>query len=674
MSDAVSAVTGRLRSIQGLRAVAVLLVVLYHAGLPIGAGYVGVDVFFVISGFVITRLLVSRSADTLHLDLPSFWAGRVRRLAPALTVATLLTLLLSVPFAGPVGTQHDVGITAVASVAWVANVILAVLTTGYFADASAQNPLLHMWSLAVEEQFYLAFPILVVLVLWWVRRRRGTLMTSPLAVAVGVATVLSYVASVAITYADLPLGVGPTLAFYAPVTRAWEFGAGALVVLCAGRRAPQRPRLVAVTGAVALAASLVLIDDPSVFPGYIAILPVVGAALLCWSANADHGDLLASPPMVWIGDRSYGWYLFHWPLIVLTAQYVTAGGAALLGLVLADLSFRYVEEPIRHRQRLSGWSAPRLWFVCAVPVVCCSALLIVASGHYWWNPSVKAFAMGVSRGEHPVQSRCQSPTPVGERDMASCTFGPRDDPNPIILVGDSNAGMYADMAVAAAKKAGRRITVATIPSCQLADVATARPGVRRSFALDCHARYADTLAWLGRQPRSTVLVVSGSSIPDLDRFILVGPAGEKFVTGAQKRRAWAASLSRAYAAVQHRGHRVVPVELIPQWAESDGSGWSPRECQLVDLVRDPAKCERMRSRVEMDHQQRLTLSAMHAAAASAGVTPLAVRDTLCPDELCGTSRDGRGLYSDSAHLSADGAELLLPRFTRFMSRSDDGGQ
>ncbi len=651
---------------------AVLLVVLYHADLPVGAGFIGVDVFFVISGFVITRLVLTRTARDLRLDLRSFWAGRVRRLAPALAVAILLTLVLSVPFAGPVGTQRDIGITAVASVVWVANVVLAVLTLGYFADSADQNPLLHMWSLAVEEQFYLAYPILVVLVLWWVRRRGGARATRSLTTAVGVATALSFLASVAVTYADLSVGIGPTLAFYAPVTRAWEFGVGALVVLCLRDRPPARPRVVAVGGALVLLAGLVLIDDPSVFPGYVALLPVVGTALMCWSSEVDHATPLSSRPMVWIGDRSYGWYLFHWPLIVLMGDYVTAPVAALAGLAIADVSLRLVEEPVRRRRRLADWSAPRLWFACTVPVVVASVALATASAQHWWNGSVEAFAASVARGDHPIQSECQSATPVSQRDLSRCTFGPADDDSPIILVGDSNAGMYADTVVEAAERAGRRITVATIPSCQLADLATARPGVRLGFLVDCHARYADTLAWLAEQPPSTVIVVSGSSIPDLDRFVLVDDAGTVYSGGAKKQAAWAASLERSYTAIQERGHHVVPVELIPQWAESDGTGWSPRSCRLVDLLRDRSSCEREESRAAMDREQEHSLAAATEAASAAGVTPLPVRDVLCPDELCGTIRRGIGLYSDSAHLNARGAEQLLPRFVELMSSAGSG--
>ncbi len=657
----------RLRSVQGLRGVAVLLVVLFHVGAPIGAGFIGVDVFFVISGFVITRLVLSRSAGTMRLSLRDFWAGRVRRLAPALGLAILLTLLLSIPFASPVGTQNDTGITAVASVLWIANTVLAVLTLGYFADSAVQNPLLHMWSLAVEEQFYLAFPLIVVAVLWWLRRRGGSDRIRTFTIVISVVTALSLVASVVLTYANLPFGIGPTLAFYAPVTRAWEFGAGALVALAPALVAARRAQWLSASGAALIVVSLIVIDDPSIFPGYIALLPVIGSSLICWSASSAGEKVLSSGPMVWIGDRSYGWYLFHWPLIVLAADFLTGPGAALIALGLAHLSLRYVEDPIRHRQRFSGLTAPRLWLLTSIPVVAASILLMFATANHWWSDSVRDYATSVSRGVHPVQEKCQSPTPLTERDMSTCTFGPADD-EPMILIGDSNGGMYADMAAKAAEQLGRQITIATIPSCQVADLAIARPNLRLTFAVDCLGRYKDTLTWLSTQPRSTVIVASGSSIPDLEDYILVDAKSHKYEDGSDKQDAWAASLERAYEAIEEQGHQVAAVELIPQWAEPDGSAWTPKDCSLIDVLRDRTACERHLSLAAMDQRQRRTLAATREAAAAAAVTSIKVRDVLCARDLCGTTRDGVGLYSDSAHLTPAGADLLMGRFVEFMSQ------
>ena len=669
MAQALDAVTQRrlLPSIQGLRGIAVLLVVLYHADLPIGAGYVGVDVFFVISGFVITRLVLNRSEHTDRLGLKSFWAARVRRLAPALAVAIVLTLVLSVPFSSPAGSQSDVATTGIASIFWVANAVLAVLTLGYFADGAEQNPLLHMWSLAVEEQFYLVFPLIVVAMLWWVRRR-GTDRFRLFAVVIAALSVLSLVVSIALTYADLSFGVGPTLAFYSPMSRAWEFGAGALVALAVHRHAVRGVPALAAGGFVLLALGLVVIDDPSVFPGYIAVVPVLGSAMLCAAASSDSERVLSVRPLVWIGDRSYGWYLFHWPLIVLIGTYVTDAVAAVLGLLIADWSLRALEDPIRHRRKLGGLSAPKLWLTCSAPVVVGCVLLMFAGSQYWWNGSIEQFAHGVSRGEHPVQAECQSVTPLTERDMSACTFGPDDDPDPMILIGDSNGGMYADMVAEAAEQTGRRVTIATIPSCQVDDVAMSRKGVRPNFLIDCLGRYDDTLAWLAEQPPSTVLVASGAATPDLTNFVLLDADGTVYEDGEAKQAALQASLERSYDAIGRLGHQVVAIELAPQWKEPDNTGWTPRDCSVIDVLIDAETCERHLDRASMDAQQQRTLAAARSAADATGTQVLAVRDVLCPDDMCGTTIDGTWIYSDSAHLTPVGANLLADRFVDLMSQ------
>lgn len=141
-----------------------------------------------------------------------------------------------------------------------------------------------------------------------------------------------------------------------------------------------------------------------------------------------------------------------------------------------------------------------------------------------------------------------------------------------------------------------------------------------------------------------------------------------YSTGAAKERAWAASLERAYTAIEEQGHRVAAVELIPQWAEDDGSAWTPKDCRLIDVLRDRTDCERHLSRAAMDEQQRHTLAATRTAATAAGVATIEVRDILCADGECGTSQGDVGLYSDSAHLTPAGADLLTSRFVELMSQ------
>lgn len=223
----------RRSDIQGLRAVAVLLVVAFHAGVPVRGGFVGVDVFFAISGFVITTILLPELETSGRLDLPRFYMRRVRRLLPALGV--MLTFVLAVgALLTPLANQHMTALTGIAASVFAANVYLLNLGTGYFDVGTGWNPLLHTWTLAVEEQFYIVFPALLLLG-WRLGKGRG-MFRSPrraAAIVLGGVCAASFTLSLALSGGWLSLGAGSPerLAFYGSATRAWEFGAGALLAL-----------------------------------------------------------------------------------------------------------------------------------------------------------------------------------------------------------------------------------------------------------------------------------------------------------------------------------------------------------------------------------------------------------------------------------------------------------
>lgn len=352
--------------IQALRALAVLLVVVYHLEpriLP--GGYIGVDIFLVISGFLITSHLLREADRTGRIDLLSFYAGRVRRILPAallvIVVVVAVTLLLL-----PSTLWESLGIQAVASALSVQNWVLAASSVDYLAAEEAPSALQHFWSLGVEEQFYLFWPLLVVAAFAGPLRRWRT---SALWIGFSATALASLAYSAYLGFSGDPSG------YFVTTTRVWELAAGGLLALVAAQRAQTGRRILEGIPAVlrnvlvlfalaALAGAAFTYSGDIVFPGVAALVPVLSTVLIIAAERTE--GLLSLPPVVdsgpiqWVGAVSYSLYLWHWPLIVFAAQ-LTGGdpgplesvGLLALSLLLAQLSFRYVENPVRRWPTLS---------------------------------------------------------------------------------------------------------------------------------------------------------------------------------------------------------------------------------------------------------------------------------------------------------------------------------
>jgi peptidoglycan/LPS O-acetylase OafA/YrhL len=355
--------------IDGLRAIAVMLVLHFHA-FPeaIPGGYIGVDVFFVISGFLITGI-IARELDRKRFSLLGFYDRRIKRIFPALTVV-LGTVLVLGWFSMLPADFARLGSDVFASAAFSANIAL-LLQSGYFDVESAKKPLLHLWSLGIEEQFYLLWPLLLMLA---VRFRLSILAVT---FTLGVA---SFVLNLAL------IGVNPVATFYLPFTRAFELLAGAALALGWGSisqtAASSNGR--AIVGLVLIAVPAGLLHSHSAFPGWWALLPVGGSALLLSAPDAWLCRVVfASKPMVWIGLISYPLYLWHWPLLVFFAiikfsplTLLERELILLASVLLAWMTYRFIEQPVRF-----GKASPRkVYSLCASLV-----LMAVAGGVVVWG-------------------------------------------------------------------------------------------------------------------------------------------------------------------------------------------------------------------------------------------------------------------------------------------------
>jgi peptidoglycan/LPS O-acetylase OafA/YrhL len=343
--------------IQGLRALAVLLVVLAHASVPLfDGGYMGVDVFFVISGYVITGVLVRQSKTTVRANLKSFYSRRIRRIIPAATVVLIATVVAGYWWLGP-----NVGVPLLTDVRWASlfagNWHLIQTGSGYFIPGVPPSLVTHYWSLAVEEQFYIVFPLIVF--------GAGAFFTSrrrPL--ALGVVLLLAIVASSWWSMHLTPINA--TEAYYSPFTRFWELALGGLVVILPRTWAMRTPRLNAVVGTAALLAIVVAalrLSGSSVYPGSLAWWPCGATAVLLWTGQASSmggpATWLSWRPLQYVGNVSYSFYLWHYLWLMVPQQYATTPMAPLSRVIqvlgafaCSVVSFHFLENPIRRSQWL----------------------------------------------------------------------------------------------------------------------------------------------------------------------------------------------------------------------------------------------------------------------------------------------------------------------------------
>ncbi len=658
--------------IQGLRALAVLLVIVYHAGFPVPGGFTGVDVFFVISGFVITGTLLAELSSTGRLSLRRFYIRRIKRLLPALALVLVFVALVGT-LANPAQGGHMAALTGLFASIFSANFYLAHLPTGYFDASTAINPLLHTWTLAVEEQFYIVFPTLLALG-WLVGRSRVVRGRSRelSAAIIAVACIASFVLSYALTRGELMGGsaAGSKLAFYASPTRAWEFGLGALVVLgtpLISRLSIWILRAFGLVGAAAIVVAAFSLNEAH-FRETAALIPVGGTCLLLAAgigARAGISRLLSLRPAVWIGDLSYSLYLWHWPLIVF-ARALWPGhpnkvstAAAALSLLPAWLSYRYVENPIRHhsslgsRSRTAGRVAAGLASICIlIPVGANFGLLGVqkavnntSSMKSWWR-SQKLHA-DFGKG-------CVSTTPLGERRGDSCDWTVSRPRGEIVLLGDSNAGHFTEPVTRASNRAGFDAMVVTAPFCSYLGLRVKVAGAEIAGCARWGLATLNTL--VRRKPSLVVLATRTDSYllrPDLG---LAEPGSHAFTFSAgAKANLWQQALESAVRRLNEAGVPVVLVHPVPGIPFGSGS------CAVLSIL--TGDCAGTISRSAVDASLSSAIHVEDAAIATAPAAwALSFENEICGKESCSTVRDGVVQYRDPHHLSVDGALMLTDSF------------
>ncbi len=674
--------TGFRPDIEGLRALAVGLVLAYHAGLPVRAGFVGVDVFFVISGFLITGLLVTELERTGRISWVRFVGRRVRRLLPAAVLVLVVVSVVALAVV-PGLRRREIGYDVMAAATYVVNWVLARREVDYLASDARPSPVQHYWSLSVEEQFYVLWPLLLIVLALLVRRPARRAVGSTLAVLVAGSFAWSVYASHAM----------PRQSFFTTTTRIWELGVGALLaVWLVGRARPDRPaRGSAAVGWAALVvvvAVAVLLPTGVEWPSAWALLPTVPTALVIWSgwhgATSGPARLLGTRALVWVGGLSYSIYLWHWPAIVLgewVVEDLTGGRApawAPLALALASvgpawLSWRFVESPVHHgawlRDRPRALLAAGL-ALSAVGVLAALPLLPLRSPFVTTPPGGQLPSLSslgaatvvpgrtatgtddpawvtpdplVAGEDRPAADvdHCQVPVPAAT--PVACSFGDPTAATTVALVGDSKAMQWLPALRAAAHSRSWHIVTYGKSSCAFADARAATAGAAYP---ECDAWNAAVLDALRADPPD-VVVTSGVAHEAWDG---AHPAREPLVAGYASR--W-----RSLAA---DGIPVLVVGDSPV-SPDDLDVCAARHPHALDVCTFPEAAAVAGSGLPV---QREAL-----ADAGPGVTLLDLTPWICPGGRCPVVVGHVAVHRPGDHVTATYARTLGPQVGRAVDRA-----
>jgi len=684
----------RRMDIQGLRAIAVGLVVLNHAGagwLP--GGYVGVDVFFVISGFLITGLLLKEARSSGRISLGNFYARRAKRILPAASVVLVATAVLTMQFL-PRGRLEETAWQIIGSALYVVNWMLADQAVDYLNADAAPSAVQHFWTLAVEEQFYLLWPLLVLLAVHFSRRSiasesrtRETVVRKPTRQRLIVAAILT-VTVPSLAWSIWQTEQNPAAAYFQTTTRLWELGIGACVAVFAVslRRLPAgSARVLGWGGLAAIAVAALFFDTQTPFPSYYALLPTCGAAAIIVAGmgterDAGVGALLSTRPMVWVGDLSYSLYLWHWPLIVVATYqlggsiHFSQGLVVVAGAtVLSYLSWRFIEQPILNARSLKV--RPRR--ALAMGALLMSVGCLAGVGMLTFAPTVPPPADLASKyttlkskdGKAPqkllgaaylaAHPRAGIPTNDPgdytpdpsvaaednpdvyasdchrssiETDPVACTYGKRGAKFKVAIVGDSHAAQWVPALQVLADDYGWEVSSYTKSRCPLVDAQVVPPGGAEGAYASCEAWNRNVHRELARSAPDLVITSTINPTPIVDGVKLSGAAAQSAL-GAGFRGAW--------SKVTANGSEVVSLVDTPR------PNMNVPECMELNASK-PRKCAVSRAGALAGHgaAERIGASGLKR------VSVIDLNRFICPAKRCAAVIGGVLVYRDATHITA----------------------
>ena len=634
--------------LQGVRAIAIFLVILAHAGLTIvPGGFVGVDVFFVLSGYLITGLLLRELDRDGRIAFMLFYARRLKRLLPAM----MLMLIVSAGVASWLlsGVEARAQLTSAPFAAtWTSNLYFSFITLDYFDELATRDLFLHTWSLGVEEQFYLIWPVFLLLLFRIARLLRTSQENQRRLMFVGLGT--AFVASLALSvyWTDHR----PQAAFYMMPSRIWQLSLGAMVCLTFHANSSGRPArcLTSLPPYLALGSGLLMIlgsaaglSPDLAYPGFWALLPSFGTALVIAAGHAfpgGHNGLLAQPLMVWLGDRSYSLYLWHWPIFVLgfslgfQGQLLPTLGLICLSLGAAIVSFRMVERPFWKGR----WShvGPLGTLLPGLLVMTTAVIALDQGLRQLPQTGAASDASNKWRMDSPIIYRLPCDAWYANARVEPCVFGPEENTKTVVLLGDSIATQWFSIIPEIFPEPDWRTVVLTKSSCAMVDE-------------DYYYQPVGKIYRVCTDWRNAVLDELDGIRPEV---LVMGSATEYRFTEEQ----WVEGSSRILERVSKAAGMVFVIPGTPGLG-FDGPGCLARHLSTDGRI-DRGPCL---ARHRLQHIASTTHSLAVAAGRFPNVHLLDLNDLVCPGGVCSAVSDqGVVVFRDSHHLTDSFVRAQIP--------------
>lgn len=640
--------------IDGLRALAVLSVMVFHANSAwLGGGFIGVDVFFVISGFLIGTILITEISRSGGVNYLEFWARRTRRLVPSAIVVTFATLVAAwviLPSADISRAAKDASFALLYATNW-QNLAESV---DYFGDRTSPSLFLHFWSLAVEEQFYIYLSLLFLLSK--VRSKSPDQTLRKVAIFSVILAAASFVACVIQTQQSQPVG------YFAIHTRIWQLSAGlGVVFLARAALTPSRSsaEIAAVVGLMFISYAAIMFEGARGYPGIAALLPTSGAALLIWSGLTPSqptvaASVLSHPVLTWIGKRSYALYLWHWPVFQLwkiAAQQWDSSDmvmATALTFVLAGLSYTLIENPVRHSRYLRTRPMTSLSALVSVVVIGLFGAIFlqhqIEARKFFTLNNGTVINLSTERIYDNKIYKLECHSSQKNDDLKTCSFGDLDAERIIVLYGDSHASHWFSSVEAFGEANGYLVYLVAKSACSPFELITFNENLGHRY-VECESWRKKAMTWI-KEIKPDVVIVGNSlrKVPynaDTRQYIF-GEEGYRILERAQE------EMTQELASIA--GHVVLlnDAVLLPQ---------HPLDCLMDHHSNWQKKCAWPLKNAQAERKFPYSLKGLNSE-----WFLLDMDDVICPNQLCLPIQGSTLVMRDTGHVHDSFAKLVAPKF------------